>query len=117
MYALMGIARKLHRENIYEADVHIEAGLPLTWVKTQREKFREYLLQNSEVEFIFNRKHFKVRVVGCSIFPQGYAAVLDKIGEMRGINMLADIGSGTMNVMYIKTKSRAKPTATPRSSE
>ena len=106
---LMGIARELHRENIYEADVHIAAGLPLTWVKAQREKFREYLLQNSEVEFVFNKKRFKVRVVGCSIFPQGYAAVLDKIGEMRGINMLADIGNGTMNVMYIKNK---KPSET-----
>lgn len=106
---LMGIARELHRENIYEADVHIAAGLPLTWVKAQREKFRKYLLRNSEVEFVFNKKRFKVRIVGCSIFPQGYAAILDKIGEMRGINMLADIGNGTMNVMYIKNK---KPSET-----
>lgn len=106
---LMGIARELHREGIYEADVHIAAGLPLTWVKAQREKFRKYLLRNSEVEFVFNKKRFKVRIVGCSIFPQGYAAVLDKIGEMRGINMLADIGNGTMNVMYIRNK---KPSET-----
>ena len=101
---LFGIARELSRENIYEADVYIAAGLPLTWVKSQREDFRKYLLKNSEVTFIFKKKRFDIHIVGCSVYPQGYAAVIGKLGEMNGVNMLADIGNGTINIMYINNK-------------
>lgn len=34
------------------------------------------------------------------MFPQGFAAVCNA-GSMRGFNMIADIGNGTMNVMQI----------------
>ena len=37
---------------------------------------------------------------GVEIFPQGFAAVVN-LGAMLGMNMLADIGNGTMNVMQI----------------
>ena len=33
------------------AKVHIAAGLPLTWVATQKEDFQKYLLQNERVDF------------------------------------------------------------------
>lgn len=101
---LFGIAKELSRENIYEADVYIAAGLPLTWVKSQREDFRKYLLKNSEVTFTFKKKRFDIHIVGCSVYPQGYAAVIGKLGEMNGVNMLADIGNGTINIMYINNK-------------
>ena len=39
--------------------------------------------------------------VGADIFPQGFSAVADRLREFKGINMLCDIGNGTMNVMYI----------------
>ena len=37
LFTLMAIAREQSKNGICEADVHIAAGLPLTWVKTQRE--------------------------------------------------------------------------------
>ena len=43
---LMGVACELNRAGMREADVHLAAGLPLTWVRKQRESFREYLLRN-----------------------------------------------------------------------
>ena len=101
---LFGIAKELSRENICEADVYIAAGLPLTWVKSQREDFRKYLLKNSEVTFTFRKKRFNVHIVGCSIYPQGYSAMIGKLGEMNGVNMLADIGNGTINIMYINNR-------------
>ena len=101
---LLGIAKELSREKIYEADVHIAAGLPLTWVKNQRENFREYLIKNPDVTFKYNKNTYKVHITGCSIYPQGYAAVIGKLGEMNGVNMLADIGNGTINIMYINNR-------------
>lgn len=104
LFTLMAIARELSQFGIREADVHIAAGLPLTWVKSQRESFRSYLTRNPEVRFTFRDKEYHIRITGCSIFPQGYTAVVDRLSEMTGVNMLADIGNGTMNIMYINNK-------------
>ena len=41
-----------------------------------------------------------MHLCGVEIFPQGFAAVAN-LGAMQGMNMLADIGNGTMNVMQI----------------
>ena len=101
---LLGIAKELSREKIYEADVHIAAGLPLTWVKNQRESFRKYLMKNPDVTFRYKKNFYKIHIAGCSIYPQGYAAVIGKLGEMNGVNMLADIGNGTINIMYINNR-------------
>ena len=101
---LLGIAKELSREKIYEADVHIAAGLPLTWVKNQRESFREYLMKNPDVTFRYKKNCYKIHIAGCSVYPQGYAAVIGKLGEMNGVNMLADIGNGTINIMYINNR-------------
>lgn len=101
---LYGIARELSRENITESDVHISAGLPLAWVREQRESFRKYLLKHEYAEFDFRDKHYKVNIVGCSVYPQGYTAVIERLHEMNGVNLIADIGNGTMNVMYLNNK-------------
>ena len=90
LLTLMAVARELNAYGIREADVHLAAGLPLTWVRKQREDFRTYLLRNEYVSFHFNGKEYKLHFVGCSLFPQGYPA--------------ADIGNGTMNILYINNK-------------
>lgn len=87
-----------------EAKVHLAAGLPLTWLTAQKEAFRSYLLQNKEVEFSFNGIDYRVEFAGADIFPQGFAAIADRIHEFSGTNMLCDIGNGTMNVMFINEK-------------
>lgn len=101
---LMAIAKELELLKITNAEVHLAVGLPLTWVKKQRETFREYLTRYKEVEFDFNGTHYSINIVGCNVYPQGYTAVLDRLHEMGGTNILADIGNGTMNIMYIQDK-------------
>jgi len=101
---LAAIAQELNQFGITSADVHnvhIAAGLPLAWVKTQRENFRKYLMRNKSVQFEFNGKVYSINFVGCSIFPQGYPAIISRLNEMSGSNILADIGNGTMNIMYL----------------
>lgn len=39
LLTLMGVAKELRRVGLTEADVYLAAGLPLTWVKGQREEF------------------------------------------------------------------------------
>ena len=101
LLTLMAIARELNQKGMRSADVHLAVGLPLTWVRTQRESFRQYMMKNKSAEFRFNGKDYNVRFVGCSVYPQGYSAIVDMLENTKGVNLLADIGNGTMNIMYI----------------
>lgn len=98
---LAAVARELYARNLESASVYLAAGLPLTWVSEQKEKFKAYLLREPHVDFVFKKRTFHVDFVGAEILPQGFAAVASQLGEFRGINMICDIGNGTMNVMYI----------------
>lgn len=104
LLTLMAVARELNIQGIQEADVYLAAGLPLTWIRVQREEFRRYLMRNEEVRFTFNSNDYHIRFRGCSLYPQNYPAVIDRLGDFKGTNMLADIGNGTMNIMYIINK-------------
>lgn len=104
LLTLMAIARELNVYGIREADVHLAAGLPLTWIRRQREEFRSYLLKNREVTYRFNGKDYRIRLIGCSLYPQGYPAIVSRLKDFRGTNLLADIGNGTMNILYINNK-------------
>ena len=85
---LAAIARELRREQLTEARVFIAAGLPLTWVSEQKTEFKDYLLQHREVEFTFRNTSYHIQIVGAEIYPQGFAAVADKLSEFGGVNML-----------------------------
>ena len=98
---LAAVAMELHDRRLTEADVFIAAGLPLTWVAEQKSEFAAYLARNKEVSFIFDRVPYHIMIVGAKIYPQGYAAVAEFASRMRGVNMIADIGNGTMNTLTV----------------
>ncbi len=98
---LAAIAEELSFQGITNADVHIAAGLPLTWLGSQAKEFKAYLLQNNTVDFIYKDKSYHINIVGADIFPQGFAAIAKNLFMFKGTNILADIGNGTMNIMYI----------------
>ena len=104
LMTLAAVAKEMQLAGITSGNVHLAVGLPLTWVKNQRETFRRYMLQNQSVCFTYNCTEYKINVVGCSVFPQGYTAVIEHLPEMNGVNMIADIGNGTLNIMYIENK-------------
>ena len=98
---LAAIACELDHREAYSAHVRIAAGLPLTWVGRQKESFKQYLLQNERVDFIFRGTEYRVTFTGADIYPQGFAAIAETLHGFKGVNMLADIGNGTMSIMYI----------------
>lgn len=102
--ALAAIARELNIRKMTCGKIRIAAGLPLTWVSGQRDEFRDYLMQNKAVDFSFRNVSYHVEIVGVDVFPQGFAAVADRLSDFRGVNMICDIGNGTMNIMFINDK-------------
>ena len=99
---LAAIARELHFRGLSSARVYLAAGLPLTWVSEQRDSFKAYLLQKPSADFTFRGVAYHVEFAGAAIYPQGFSAVADRLTDFRGVNMLCDIGNGTMNIMYIR---------------
>lgn len=101
---LAAVARELNIRKITKAKVHLAAGLPLTWVSEQKESFKKYLLQNDKVEFTYKGVDYSVEFVGADVFPQGFSAVAAMLSGFNGVNLIADIGNGTMNIMYINDR-------------
>ena len=93
--------KELNQRGLTEAPVWQAVGLPLTWVGQQKDSFIRYLTQVRTLEYTFNGKDYAVEIVGVEMFAQGFAAVADRLKEFTGVNMLCDIGNGTMNIMYI----------------
>ena len=98
---LAAVAEELNANNLTGAQVHIAAGLPLTWVSEQKDAFRKYLTRNYNAEFAFRGIEYRVTITGASVFPQGFSAIADKLRDFRNVNMLCDIGNGTMNILYV----------------
>ena len=108
---LASIACELKNNGYDTANVYLAAGLPTTWTGRQREDYRSYMLRNQDVDFVFNEVDYHLHFVECSVFPQGYAAMVpimdnDKrnngFQHFMGIVMMADIGNGTMNIMQLQ---------------
>lgn len=95
------IAKELNKRGLTETAVYLAVGLPLTWVGQQKNEFIRYLTQIRNLEFRFNGKDYSVEILGVEMNAQGFAAVADRLKEFTGVNMLCDIGNGTMNIMYI----------------
>ena len=100
---LAAIARELSEYEITEADVIIAAGLPLTWFGTQKEEFTKYLMKNRKVDFVFRSTEYHITISDVRVYPQGYAAVVENVGYLKGLTMVADIGNGTMNIFYTQS--------------
>jgi len=98
---MAAIAKELNKRGLTEAAVYLAVGLPLTWVGQQKNEFTRYLTKIRNLEFQFNGIDYAVEIVGVEMFAQGFSAVADRLKEFTGVNMLCDIGNGTMNIMYI----------------
>ena len=105
---LAAIVKELRNENLRSAQIHLAAGLPLTWVSEQKERFRNYLLQQKDPVVEYDDALYFIHIVGVDVFPQGFAAIAERLPEFTGTTMLCDIGNGTMNIMTI---TNGKPNA------
>ncbi len=102
---LAAIASELAHHKRNSGKIILAVGLPLTWIVSQQAAYREYLLKNRTVEFRFRGQAYHIELVDALVFPQGFAAVTVRLGEMRDVNVVADIGNGTVNLLKIVDQS------------
>lgn len=101
LLTLVAIAKELKAENLTEANVIIAAGLPLTWTSGQKKEFAAYLSKNKEVSFVYQKIEYHITIEDVCIYPQGYAAIAEIATTLAGVNLVCDIGNGTMNLLYM----------------
>lgn len=106
LLTLGAIAEELKYKGVSTANVIIGAGLPLTRVGAEKDDFKQYLLQNSEVSFEYEKQHYKVKISDARIFPQGYSSIIRDIATLAGDDevLLVDIGSWTIDTLPIANK-------------
>ena len=97
---LAGLAEELKFRELHEANIVLAVGLPLAWAKSQAKDFKSYLMQETDLDFTVRKERYRVHLCSVEVFPQGFAAICNA-GSMRGMNMMVDVGNGTMNVMQI----------------
>ena len=101
LLTLVAIAKELKDAELTEANIVLAAGLPLTWTSGQKKEFAAYLGKNKEVDFNYKKVDYHITIDDVRIYPQGYAAIAEFVATMKGVNLVADIGNGTMNVLYM----------------
>lgn len=69
LLTFVAIAKELEFQGIRSASVHLAVGLPMMWVQNQRERFTQYLLRQTEVDFRYNGIQYHIHLVGCSVYP------------------------------------------------
>ena len=88
-------------DSVNRARIHLAVGLPLKWVQAQRDIFRDYMMKERIVKVGYKDRIYEMEFTGCTVMPQCYSAVAENLKDFKGMNLLVDIGSGTMTLMYL----------------
>lgn len=87
LLTLAAVAKELKRRGLAEAKVFLAVGLPLTRFGAEKNDFIKYLTKNKRVSFKYENESYHIEIDDVAVFPQCYAAVVDKIPAM-AMNML-----------------------------
>ena len=105
LLTLAAVAKELKRRGIAEAKVFLAVGLPLTRFGAEKNDFIKYLTKNKRVSFKYENEPYYIEMDDVAVFPQCYAAVVDKIPTMAKKTLIVDIGSWTIDIMPVINKS------------
>lgn len=98
---LAALAKELKDRGLCHATVILVVGLPIKWMGEQGATFRKYLMKNKEVTFKCNDIRYHVKIEDVEVYAQGFAAIAENLKDYNGFNIIADIGNGTMNVIFV----------------
>ena len=105
LLTLAAVAKELKRRGLAEAKVFLAVGLPLTRFGAEKNDFIKYLTKNKRVSFKYENESYHIEIDDVAVFPQCYAAVVDKISTMAKKTLIVDIGSWTIDIMPVINKS------------
>ena len=99
LLTLAMIARDFDRRGITEGEVILAAGLPIGRLGSEKNAFRDYLMQKDTVSFKYGKKHYTVKIRDVYVYPQYYGAIVEQLPYMKAHEVVVDIGSWTVDTM------------------
>ena len=90
------------RELGNKARVVLGVGVPFKRFRKEQEALVNYLKLLDRAEYHYEGKPFKIRIERIYCFPQCYAAIADRVQNMQGRYVVADIGSWTKDVICLE---------------
>ena len=91
LLTLAAVAKELKRRGLAESKVFLAVGLPLTRFGAEKNDFIKYLTKNKRVSFKYENEPYYIEIDDVAVFPQCYAAVVDKIPTMAKKTLIVDI--------------------------
>ena len=99
---LAAIAEELKRNGLHHHNnVVIAAGVPFGRIGKEKDVFAKYLNRGFQ-EFQYCGEKYSCRIADVKIFPQCYAAVANRLGNMEAEQLVVDIGSKTIDVVHVR---------------
>lgn len=101
---LAAIAEEMKARGTTGAYVTLAVGCPLTRYGKEKGPLESYLSKNSKITFKYEGTEYKVFGIShIYTYPQGYAAIVDRLAEIKGACYLIDVGTGTTDVLPISS--------------
>ena len=104
LLTLAAIARELSvrgAEELRKNHIVLAVGLPIGRYGAEKKAFRNYLLKNRMVRFRYEKKEYTIFIEDVLVYPQCYGAIVDRLPQMSGQEIVVDIGSWTIDIMKV----------------
>ena len=95
------IAEKFNYLGITAGDVRLGVGLPLTLIGKEKKDFHDYFMKHQRLNFRYEGVNYNAYIVSVDVFPQGYAAVVNRLDTFNKATVVVDIGSWTIDILPI----------------
>lgn len=93
------IAEELRLHGVTTADIRLGVGVPLTRMGAEKDDLIAYYNKNRHMVFKYEDVTYSVYLTSVSVFPQGYAGVVNYIKSFKKLALVIDIGSWTVDVL------------------
>lgn len=102
LLTMVAIAKELSLAGIRKADIVLAAGLPFSDYGREKKLLQEYYSLKPVLRFEFEGVRYDINISRTFVFPQCYAAIVPRLGNMDGDYLIVDIGSKTTDVVYLE---------------
>lgn len=102
LLTMVAIAEELATENITKAEVILAVGLPFSDYGREKKQLIEYYKEKPVLKFEFESVKYDITISKVFVFPQCYAAIAERLSNMKQDYLVIDIGSKTTDAIYIR---------------
>lgn len=99
---MAAMAMELKDGAVHDAEVVLAVGLPFSNYGRDKPRLIDYYKQQDRLEFSYEGEEYSVTIEKVIVCPQCYSAIATRLGNMKGDYLVVDIGSKTIDVVYVQ---------------